>query len=92
MNSDEIKCWNCLLVLSSSRCLAKAKARGHASLSLEYLPPFWQAVALGLPEAEVVSGSLCSKTTDGLILPQLVQIFFKIGYREYFVYFLFMML
>lgn len=82
-DSDEVKCRKSLLVLPSSRC--SAKARGHASLSLKYLPSFRQAVALGLPEA-VVSGSLCSKTTDGLILSQLVQIFFKIIYGKYFVY------
>lgn len=84
-DSCEIKCRNSVLLLPSSRWLAKAKARGHVSLSLEYLPSFWQALALGLPEAEVVSGSLCSKATDGLIICQLLQIFFKISYREYFV-------
>lgn len=84
-DSCEIKCWNSVLLLPSSRWLAKAKARGHVSLSLEYLPSFWQALALGLPEAEVVSGSMCSKATDGLIICQLLQIFFKISYREYFV-------
>jgi len=38
-----------------SWCCQVAKARGHASLSLGYLPSFWPAVALGLPEAEVFS-------------------------------------
>lgn len=57
-DSDEIKYLNSFLVLPGSICLAKAKARGHANLSFENFTPLWQAVVLGLPEAEVVSGSL----------------------------------
>lgn len=58
-DSDEIKCQNSLLVLPRSRCSAKAKARIPLNTFL--------VSTLGLPEAEVVSGSLCLKTTDGWI-------------------------
>lgn len=58
-DSDEIKCRNSLLVLPRSRFSAKAKARIPLNTFL--------LSALGLPEADVVSGSLCLKTTDGWI-------------------------
>lgn len=48
--SDEIKCQNTLLVLPRSRCSAKAKARIPLNTFL--------LSALGLPEAEAVSGSV----------------------------------
>lgn len=56
-DSDEIKCRNSLLVLPRSRCSAKTKARILLNTFL--------LSALGLPEAEVVSGSLCLKTPNG---------------------------
>lgn len=59
-DSDEMKCRNSLLVLPRSKCSAKAKARIPFN-------PFLLS-ALGLPEAEVASGSLCLETTDGWII------------------------
>lgn len=85
--SDEMKCQVSLLVLPSSRGFAKTDRKGMPTFpfSIFFL---WQAVALDLPEAEVTSGSLCSKTTEGLDLSN----FFFNWLQGLFCHFLFMML